>query len=93
MRRTSSPRYAHWLSSLGCEAVERVWWTQAVVEHFEGELTDTRFLEVWLGRRAGGMHASRRSMLAQSQPQLEPEPEPGVETETMDNPIASELSL
>lgn len=66
---------------------------QAIVEHFQGELTDTRFLEVWLGRRAGGMHASRRSMLAQSQPQLEPEPEPGVETETMDNPIASELSL
>ena len=66
---------------------------QAIVEHFQGELTDTRFLEVWLGRRAGGMHASRRSMLAQSQPQLEPEPEPGVETETMDNPVASELSL
>ena len=62
------------------------------MEHFEGELTDTRFLEVWLGRRAGGMHASRRSMLAQSQPQPEPEPEPGV-TETVDNPIASEPSL
>ena len=63
------------------------------MEHFEGELTDTRFLEVWLGRRAGGMHASRRSMHAQSQLQPEPEPEPDLETETMDNPIASELSL